>query len=44
MKFDREVVHFNIFYEIKYFINSHSMFTIYAINPTVQEFFEFNFK
>ncbi|XP_027090181.2 uncharacterized protein [Coffea arabica] len=41
MEFDREIVHFNIFYTMKHPVNSHSVFAIHATNPSVQEFSEF---
>ncbi|XP_071939257.1 uncharacterized protein [Coffea arabica] len=41
MKFDGEIVHFNIFDIMKYPVNSHSVFAIHAINHSVQEFSEF---
>ncbi|XP_027083579.1 uncharacterized protein [Coffea arabica] len=44
MEFDREMVHFNIFDTMKHLVNSPSVFAIYAINPSVQEFSEFNCK
>ncbi|XP_027090426.1 uncharacterized protein [Coffea arabica] len=42
MKFDGEVVHFNIFDIMKYSSKSHSVFGISVINPVVQEVFELN--
>ncbi|XP_027182322.1 uncharacterized protein LOC113780746 [Coffea eugenioides] len=44
MKFDREIVYFNIFNTIKHRVNSHSVFAIHATNPSVQEFSEFGCK
>ena len=44
MKFDEEIVHFNIFDKMKHSIHSHSVFVIHAINPTIWEFLEFNCK
>ncbi|XP_027090501.1 uncharacterized protein [Coffea arabica] len=41
MKFNGELVHFNIFDTMEYPINSHPVFAIHAINPSVQEFSEF---
>ena len=35
MKFDEEIVHFNIFDKMKHSIHSHSVFVIHAINPTI---------
>ena len=42
MEFDGEVVHFNIFDDMKYPSKSHSIFGISIINPVVQEAFELN--
>ena len=42
MKLDGEIAHFNIFDEMKHHVNSHSIFAIHVVNPTVQEFSEFN--
>ncbi|XP_027150246.1 uncharacterized protein LOC113750478 [Coffea eugenioides] len=41
MKFDGELVHFNMFDTMEHPVNSHSVFVIHAINPSVQEFSEF---
>ncbi|XP_027150382.1 uncharacterized protein LOC113750624 [Coffea eugenioides] len=41
MEFDGELVHFNIFDTMEYPVNSHPVFAIHAINPSVQEFSEF---
>ncbi|XP_027067463.2 uncharacterized protein [Coffea arabica] len=41
MKFDGELVHFNIFDTMEHSVNSHPVFAIHAINPSVQEFSEF---
>nr|XP_027062676.1 uncharacterized protein LOC113689038 [Coffea arabica] len=41
MKFDEELVHFNIFDTMEHPVNSHPVFAIHAINPSVQEFSEF---
>nr|XP_027115842.1 uncharacterized protein LOC113733822 [Coffea arabica] len=41
MEFDGELVHFNIFDTIEHPVNSHPVFAIHAINPSVQEFSEF---
>ncbi|XP_027082563.1 uncharacterized protein [Coffea arabica] len=41
MKFDGEIVHFNIFNTIKHPVNSHSVFATHATNLSVQEFSEF---
>nr|XP_027083724.1 uncharacterized protein LOC113706027 [Coffea arabica] len=42
MKFDREIVHFNIFYTMKYLSNSNftSIFSVSAVDPAVQKVFE----
>ena len=42
IEFDGEIVHFNIFNNIKHHINFHSIFAIYAINRSMQEFSEYN--
>nr|XP_027067429.1 uncharacterized protein LOC113693041 [Coffea arabica] len=41
MKFDGELVYFNIFDTMEHLVNSHSVFVIHAINLSVQEFSEF---
>ncbi|XP_071904285.1 uncharacterized protein [Coffea arabica] len=41
MEFDGKMVHFNIFDTMKHPVNSHSVFAIHAIDPSVQEFSEF---
>ncbi|XP_027166489.1 uncharacterized protein LOC113766504 [Coffea eugenioides] len=41
MEFDGELVHFNIFDTMEHPVNSHPVFAIHAINPSVQEFSEF---
>ncbi|XP_027103032.1 uncharacterized protein [Coffea arabica] len=41
MEFDGELVHFNIFDTMEHPVNSHHVFAIHAINPSVQEFSEF---
>nr|XP_027072104.1 uncharacterized protein LOC113696920 [Coffea arabica] len=41
MKFDGELVHFNIFDTMEHPVNFHPVFAIHAINPSVQEFSEF---
>nr|XP_027083457.1 uncharacterized protein LOC113705743 [Coffea arabica] len=41
IEFDGELVHFNIFDTMKHSVNSHPVFVIHAINPSVQEFSEF---
>ena len=40
MKFDREIVHFNIFEAMKYLSSSNSVFAVSVIDPVVQEVFE----
>ncbi|XP_027062008.1 uncharacterized protein [Coffea arabica] len=44
MKFDGEIVYFNIFDTMEHPVNSHSVFAIHATNPSVQEFSEFDCK
>ncbi|XP_027090257.1 uncharacterized protein [Coffea arabica] len=44
MEFEGELVHFNIFDTMEHPVNSHSVFVIQAINPSVQEFSEFACK
>ena len=46
MKFDDDIVHFNIFETMKYPLNSNisSVFSINIINPAVQEIFEIEGK
>ncbi|XP_027118735.1 uncharacterized protein [Coffea arabica] len=41
MKFDGELVHFNSFDTMEHPVNSHPVFAIHTINPSVQEFSEF---
>ncbi|XP_027064887.1 uncharacterized protein [Coffea arabica] len=41
MEFDGEIVYFNIFDTVKHPVNSHSVFVIHAINPSLQKFSEF---
>ncbi|XP_071933959.1 uncharacterized protein [Coffea arabica] len=41
MEFDGELVHFNIFDTMEHPVNSHPVFAIHAINPSVQEFSSF---
>ncbi|XP_027093862.1 uncharacterized protein [Coffea arabica] len=41
IEFDGEIVNFNIFDTMEYPVNSHSVFAIHAINPSIQEFSEF---
>ncbi|XP_027120419.1 uncharacterized protein [Coffea arabica] len=41
MKFDGEIVHFNIFDTKKHPVNFQSVYAIYATNPSVQEFSKF---
>ncbi|XP_071926201.1 uncharacterized protein [Coffea arabica] len=44
MKFDGEIVHFNIFDTMKHPVNSHSVFAMYTTNPSVQEFSKFAYR